>query len=110
MFVNSTEEPTYLLTRQHLGSYVAFGVAGYNTFLLKQKILKNAISITKSNHPTVVKVASVGVGLLYFAGLSVMWHVPSVFAELAVRVYCSSENAATTVLFRSYLRGEIFSD
>ena len=93
-----------------MGSYIAFVAAGYNTFLLKQKILKNAIFITKSNNPTVVKSASVGVALLYFSGLSIMWHIPSIFAELAVRVYCSSENAATTVLFRSYLRNEIFSD
>ena len=78
------------MTRQHMGSYIAFVAAGYNTFLLKQKILKNAIFITKSNNPTVVKSASVGVALLYFSGLSIMWHIPSIFAELAVRVYCSS--------------------
>ena len=90
MFVNSTEEPTYLLTRQHFGSYAAVVLAGYNTFLLKQKILKNAISISKSNNPTIVKLAAVGVGLCYFSGLAISWHVPSLFAELAVRVYCSS--------------------
>lgn len=80
LLVNSTEEPTYLLTRQHLGSYVAFGLASYNTYLLRQKILKNAIAITKSTQPNVVKSASLAVGLLYFMGLSVVWHVPSFFA------------------------------
>ena len=80
MMVNSTEEPTYLLTRQHLGSYVAFGLAGYNTFLLRQKIIKNAISITRSNNPKVVGVASLGVGLYYFLGLAVVWNIPSFFA------------------------------
>ena len=89
-FINSTEEPTYLMTRQHLGSYVAFALATYNTYLLRQKILKNAISLTKSTQPAVVKLASVGVSLLYFTGLTVMWHIPSFFAELAVRVYCSA--------------------
>jgi len=109
MLINSTEEPTYLLTRQHIGSYVAFGIAGYNTFLLKQKIIKNAISITKSINPNVVKTASVGVGLLYFIGLTAVWHIPSLFAELAVRVYCSTENAATTVFFKDYLKKEVFN-
>ena len=90
MLINSTEEPTYLLTRQHFGSYVAFFAAGYNTFLLKQKIIKNAIAITKSKNPTVVKAAATGVSLLYFIGLGVVWHIPSLFAELAVRVYCST--------------------
>ncbi len=88
--VNSSEEPTYLLTRQHIGSYLAFGLAGYNTFLLRQKILKNAIALTRSTRPRTVMAASAGVGLLYFLGLTVVWHVPSFFAELAVRVYCSA--------------------
>ena len=109
ILVNSTEEPTYLLTRQHFGSYVAFGAAGYNTFLLKQKIIKNAVAITKSKNPTVVKSASVGVALLYFVGLSMVWHIPSLFAELAVRIYCSTENATTTLLFKDYLKKEIFN-
>ena len=39
-----------------------------------------------------------------------VWHVPSFFAELAVRVYCASENAMTSVLFREYLRKEIFNE
>lgn len=90
LFVNSTEEPTYLLTRQHMGSTAALGIAGYNTFLLRQKIIKNAIHLTKSNNPNVVAAASAVVSLFYFSGLAVVWHVPSFFAELAVRVYCSS--------------------
>jgi hypothetical protein len=110
LFVNSTEEPTYLMTRQHLGSYAAFGLAGYNTFLLRQRILKNGIALTRSNHPMIVKTASVGISICYFMGLSVVWHIPSLFAEMAVRVYCSSENAATTVLFRAYLKNELFND
>lgn len=89
---------------------MAFTLAGYNTFLLRQKILKNAISLTKSTQPQVVRMAGAGVSLCYFGGLVVMWHIPSFFAELAVRVYCSSENAMTSVLFRSYLRQEIFNE
>ena len=110
MLVNSTEEPTYLLTRQHFGSYAAFILAGYNTFLLKQKIIKNAIGLTKSTKPTIVKAASLGVASCYFIGLAAVCHIPSLFAELAVRVYCSSENASTTIFFRSYLKEEIFNE
>ena len=104
LMVNTTEEPTYLLTRQHLGSYAAFCLAGYNTFLLRQKIIKNAIYVTQSNKSFVVKGAAMGVGILYFLGLSVVWHIPSLFAEFGVRVYCSSENAMTSILFREYLK------
>ena len=110
LLVNSTEEPTYLLTRQHFGSYAASALAGYNTYLLRQKIIKNAISLTKSTRPPVVRAASMIVAGFYFCGLCVMWHIPSFFAELAVRVYCSSENAATTILFREYLRRQVFSE
>jgi hypothetical protein len=110
LMVNTTEEPTYLMTRQHLGSYVAFGLAAYNTYLLRQKILKNAISLTKSTQPTVVKTAAGAITLLYFTGLAAMWHIPSFFAELAVRVYCSTENAITTVLFKQHLKKEVFND
>lgn len=90
LLVNSTEEPTYLLTRQHMGSTIAFGVAAYNTFLLRQKIIKNAIHLTKSNNPRVAVAAGVVVAGFYFAGLSLVWHIPSFFSELAVRVYCSA--------------------
>ena len=89
---------------------MAFGAAAYNTFLLRQKIIKNAIAVTRSNHPKVVALATGFVSLYYFAGLCVVWHVPSFFAELAVRVYCASENAMTSVLFREYLRKEIFNE
>jgi hypothetical protein len=69
-----------LLTRQHFGSYAALVIAGYNTFLLKQKIIKNAIHITKSNNPNVVVGASFLVGAFYYAGLSIVWHIPSFFS------------------------------
>jgi hypothetical protein len=55
-------------------------LAGYNTFLLRQKILKNAISVTKSNNPKMVGIASAIVGLYYFVGLVAVWHIPSFFA------------------------------
>ena len=110
LLINSTEEPTYLITRQHMGSLAAFLIAGYNTTLLKQRILKNAIHLTKSNKPYVVLPAAAGVGLMYYAGLVCVWHIPSFFAELAVRVYCASENATTTVLFRDFMQKELFSE
>jgi hypothetical protein len=90
LFVNSTEEPTYLLTRQHVGSLAAFAIAGYNTFLLRQKIIKNAIHLTKSNNPKIVIGTSFFVAAFYYVGLTIVWHIPSFFSELAVRVYCSA--------------------
>ena len=80
LLVNSTEEPTYLITRQHFGSFIAFGLAGYNTFLLKQKIIKNAIHLTKSNNPKIVTGGCLVVGSFYYTGLAIIWHVPSFFA------------------------------
>lgn len=73
-----------------MGSLAAFFLAGYNTFLLRQKIIKNAIHLSKSNNPKVVGAVSVFVALLYYGGLAVVWHIPSFFSELAVRVYCSA--------------------
>jgi len=63
-----------------MGSLIAFGLAGYNTFLLKQKILKNAISLSKSNKSTIVVPVAAGVGCMYYLGLCVVWHIPSFFA------------------------------
>ncbi len=99
-----------MITRQHLGSLLAFGVAGYNTFLLRQTIIKNAIHLTKSNNPKVVGPACFLVGAFYYAGLAITWHIPSFFTELAVRVYCSAENASTTMLFREGIKGELFRE
>ena len=93
-----------MITRQHLGSYAAFVIAGYNTFLLRQKIIKNAIHLTKSNKSNVVMLASLVVGGFYYAGLTLIWHVPSFFTELAVRVYCATENATTSYLFKENMK------
>lgn len=87
---NAQDEPIFLATRQNLGSYVAFIMAIYNTFLLKQKILKNSIFITKSNNPIVIVSASIFVGAFYFTGLACLWHIPSFFCEIAARVYSAT--------------------
>ena len=79
LLVNSTEEPTYLITRQHIGSMLAFPVAAYNTYLLRQKIIKNAIHLTKSNNPKIVMGGCIAVGSLYYLGLAIVWHIPSFF-------------------------------
>ena len=63
-----------------MGSTMAFGVAAYNTFLLRQKIIKNAIHLTKSNNPRVVVAAGAVVTGFYFIGLSLVWHIPSFFS------------------------------
>ena len=93
-----------------MGSYAAAGLALYNTYLLRQTILKNSIALTRSNNPKIVRPASLVVSGFYFMGLAAVWHIPSLFAELAVRVYCSAENATTTVLFREHLKKEIFNE
>ena len=93
-----------------MGSYVALAMTIYNVHLLRQKILKNAIHITKSNKPLVVKSVSLLIGSLYFAGLYTLWHIPSIGAEIAVRVYVASEVTATNYLVdenkNNLLRGE----
>ena len=73
-----------------MGSYVAVGLGLYNTYLLRQTILKNTIALTRSNNPTIVRTGSAVVAGFYFVGLTAVWHIPSFFAELAVRVYCSA--------------------
>lgn len=80
LLVNSTEEPTYLITRQHFGSLLAFGLATYNTFLLRQKIIKNAIHLTKSTNTKIVTAGCFIVGSFYYIGLALVWHIPSFFA------------------------------
>ena len=67
------------MTRAHLGSIFAFFLAIYNTFLIRQRIIKNSIYITKSNNPIVVKGTCLVVGLMYFSGLYALWHIPSFF-------------------------------
>jgi hypothetical protein len=70
--------------------YAALALAFYNTYLLKQKILKNAIHLTKSNKPHIVMSASAVVSVSYFMGLFAVWLIPSFFSEIAVRIYCST--------------------
>jgi hypothetical protein len=55
------------------------GMSVYNTYLLRQVILKNAINLSKSNNPKVVKPVSVVVGGFYLMGLYVLWNVPCFF-------------------------------
>ncbi len=86
------------MTRYHVGSTFATLAALYNVFLIRQKIIKNAIFLTKSKNPRVVKSMCLVVGSLYFAGLYCLWHVPSFFAEIAVRVYVSSEDVVTNLM------------
>jgi len=69
-----------LITRQHFGSLAAFCLAGYNTYLLRQKIIKNAIHLTKSNNTKVVSIGCFIIGSFYYTGLAIVWHIPSFFA------------------------------
>ena len=79
-----------MITRHHFGSSLAFLLSLYNLFLLRQKILKNAIYFSKSNKPYIVKPVSIAIGICYFVGLYSIWHIPSLGAEAAVRIYVAS--------------------
>ncbi len=92
-----------MATRYRMGSLFATIAAFYNTFLLRQKILKNSIYITKSTNPRVVKSMCLIVGAFYFFGLYCLWHIPSFFAEIAVRLYVATEDTVTNVLLKRYL-------
>ena len=107
--VDTSEEPIYMASRAHLGTLFAFGMACYNTFLIRQRIIKHAIYLTKSNNPTIVKAMTGVVGFLYFSGLYVIWHIPSFFTEIAVRVYVSTEDTVTNYLLKDKLRNSVFS-
>lgn len=69
-----------MMTRYGVGSRLATVAALYNLFLIRQRILKNAIYLTKSNNPRTVKLMCVLVGSIYFTGLYCLWKIPSFFA------------------------------
>lgn len=76
-----------MATRYRYGSIVATMMAFYNLFLIRQRIIKNSIALTKSNNSKIVKFSCVLVGSVYFSGLYILWQVPSFFAETAARTY-----------------------
>lgn len=91
-----------MATRYGIGSMFATVAALYNLFLIRQTIIKNAIYLTKSNKPRIVRMMSVVVGSFYFTGLYCLWHIPSFFSEVAVRVYVSTEDVMTNRLLKRY--------
>lgn len=91
-----------MATRYGIGSTFATIAALYNLFLIRQTIIKNAIYLTKSNKPRIVKAMSVVVGSMYFTGLYCLWHIPSFFSEVAVRVYVSTEDVVTNRLLKRH--------
>jgi len=50
-------------------------------------VLKQAINLTRSKNRTVVKVAYAHLGLCYFAGLLLLWHIPLLSVEIGIRLY-----------------------
>jgi hypothetical protein len=69
-----------MMTRHGVGSLAATVAAAYNLFLIRQRVIKNAIYLTKSNNPTVVKLMCVVVGSIYYMGLYCLWHIPPFFS------------------------------
>ena len=101
--MDTSEEPIYMATRYGIGGTFASVAALYNLFLLRQRIIKNSIFLSKSNNPKVVKTMCVVVGSIYYAGLYCLWHLPSFFSEVGVRVYVASEDAVSNILLRKHL-------
>lgn len=101
--MDTTEEPIYMATRYGVGGTFATVAALYNLFLIRQRIIKNSIFLTKSNNPKVVKAMCLVVGSLYYAGLYSLWHIPSFFSEIGVRAYVASEDAVSNILLRDHL-------
>lgn len=98
------------MTRYGVGNTFATIAALYNLFLIRQTILKNAIYLTKSNKPRIVKMMSVIVGSLYFTGLYCLWHIPPFFSEVAVRVYISTEDMVTNWMLKRYAEEILVND
>ncbi len=90
------------MTRYRVGSLFATVAAAYNLFLIRQRVIKNAIFLTKSNNPRIIKPMCFLVGSIYFLGLYCLWHIPSFFSETAVRVYVATEDAVTNLLLNKY--------
>lgn len=66
-----------------MGSKIAFCLATYNLYNIRQRIIKQAIHLTKSKNPWVIRGACFYVGLFYYAGLLLIWHIPSISTEFA---------------------------
>jgi len=84
---NNESKIKFRVGRGHLGSYLAFGAATYNTYRLRQQIIKKAIMLTKSKNPMIIKFVTANLAVLAWAGLSLVWHVPSISIELAFHYY-----------------------
>jgi hypothetical protein len=54
-YVNEEETYYYVFTRFHFGSMAAFALSLYNLFQIRQRIIKHAIYITRSNKPAIIK-------------------------------------------------------
>jgi hypothetical protein len=91
-----------MMTKHGLGCFLATMAAVYNLFLIRQRIIKNAIFLTKSNNPRVVKLMCVAVGSVYFAGLYCCWKIPCLFAEIAARTYVATEDSVTSLLLENF--------
>lgn len=50
------------------------------------------------------------VGGLYFMGLYIIWHIPSFFSEVAIKVYLSTEDAVTNYLLHEKINHLLLSD
>ena len=56
-----------------------------NFYQIRQRVVKHAIFVTRSNNPRVVKAASVFVGGSYLLALFAVWHLPPLFLEISLR-------------------------
>jgi hypothetical protein len=79
-----------MMTRYGVGTKIAAIAAAYNLFLIRQRVIKNAIYLTKSNSPRTVKTMCGVVGFAYYVGLYCLWQIPAFFSEVAARTYVST--------------------
>jgi glycerol-3-phosphate responsive antiterminator len=89
-----------MITKYGFGNSLATLAAIYNLFLIRQRVIKNAIFLTKSNNPRVVKLMCGVVGAVYFAGLYICWKIPPFLGEVAARTYVSTEDVVTSILLQ----------
>ena len=70
-----------------------------NFYRIRQRIIKHAIYLTRSNNPWTVKVGTLFVGTVYFFGLLLVWHLFPMYIELGLRTSVGL-SAATFAVFR----------
>ncbi len=84
----------FIIFRAYYGSKIGLCLATYNLYNIRQTIIKQAIHLTKSKNPWVVKGACFYVGLVYYIGLIMIWQIPSISTEFAYYFFLANANSS----------------